>query len=196
MKNVLVITIMMLIFTCIAYVFWKEEFRYLLDIENSVELYDPENYMLLKDVGINIGEKPVFVHFFDPNCKYSVINIEHISSIFTSYSHDIDLYLVINADALDEGHELIEKHNLPKSTKVLMDPDGAISSICGVNSTPRAVIFNTDNSLYFEGNYTNGFTFCGANNIKQSIPAQALNFKLKGLSLPLYPLVSGYRCEL
>ncbi|UXP32368.1 hypothetical protein N6H18_00060 [Reichenbachiella agarivorans] len=189
------IGVLSLIFFLIMFLFWSEEYSHL-QAKNSDVHYDVNNSPMINQLGVHIQEKPVYIHFFDPTCKYSRVNIEHLKGLFQSYTEQIDFYLVVRGgyDAIDQ--DLIARYDLPLSMTVVVDETGDLFALCGVSSTPRAVIFNPNSTLFFEGNYTNGFAFCGASNIKSSAPAVALQFKSKNYQAPLSPVVSGFSCAL
>ncbi|SHJ67925.1 hypothetical protein SAMN04488028_101879 [Reichenbachiella agariperforans] len=196
MKKGIVLVIMVGVLSLIIYLFWIEEYRHLIQNKNSMPAYYLEKSPVIRQYGISINDRPIFIHFYNPSCKYSKVNIEHLKGVFQSYTEQIDFYLVVTGQQVTNGNYLKEKYQLPSSMKVIMDPDGQLSRLCGVNSTPRAVLFDTDSTRYFDGNYTSGFTFCGPANIKNSAPAVALEFKSKGYQAPLVPVVSGFGCEL
>lgn len=195
LRNLGVIGVMSLIIISIAFLFWREEYSNL-QVQKSSMPYNKNNYPMIKKLGIRIQEKPVYIHFFDPTCKYSRINIEHLKGLFQSYTRQIDFYLVVIGNDASIDSNFIKRYQLPDSTKIVMDRTGDLFKLCGVSSTPRAVIFNLNNTLYFEGNYTDGFTLCGSSNIKSSNPAVALQAKLKNSQIPLSPAVSGFGCVL
>jgi hypothetical protein len=137
----------------IAYIFWYQEWKY------SLPTPVPENYhavnsgtrISIKDIpGLEHSSKPLFLHFFNPDCPCSRFNISHFKSLVKEYSHKIDFAVV----ALTNNSRYTEQNIQRKfdlSIPVVFDSSYAVA--CGVYSTPQAAIINIDKSVYYRGNY-------------------------------------------
>ena len=81
----------------ISYLLWHEDWKYMLPTPV------PENYVASRTVDgisltkrINSGEgKPVFLHFFNPDCPCSRFNIPHFKSLVNKYGNRIDFSIVV-----------------------------------------------------------------------------------------------------
>src|SRR6188474_1034038 len=89
MKKHIIIVFLALIFTAIAVLFWHQEFKY------SLPTPVPENYKVVNlGNAIQIPEelrsknnKPVFLHFFNPDCPCSKFNVPHFKSLVKQYGN-------------------------------------------------------------------------------------------------------------
>lgn len=137
----------------IAYIFWYQEWKY------SLPTPVPANYQGIKSgthvsiksiPGLAHSSKPLFLHFFNPNCPCSRFNISHFKSLVKEYGHKIDFAVVV----LTSDSEYTEKDIQRKFDLALpVVFDSSYAAACGVYSTPQAAIINTDKSLYYRGNY-------------------------------------------
>lgn len=177
----------------ICYLLWTEEYRFLLKLDQG-KVIEHLSLEYLRAWGIDTTDRPVYFHFYDPDCRYSNINISHLESVFDQYFGIADVYIVIRGEL--DTTEFREKHQLSKEINFLIDQQGSLTEQMGVSSIPRALLFDQQHHLYFEGNYTYGLSFCGASNIKQSAPINALSFLCKGNPPPLYLKVDGFSCSL
>jgi len=94
-------------------------------------------------------EKPLFLHFFNPDCPCSRFNIANFKSIVSQYGSQVNFVIVVlNNDRYTAG-EIQDKFDL----KIPVLFDQAIAKSCGVYSTPQAVLIDTHHKLYYRGNY-------------------------------------------
>src|SRR5450432_3533457 len=97
MKKNIIIVWLALLFTGIAFLFWHSELVY------SLPTPIPQNYKVVKPGAvINIPEnmhiknnKPVFLHFFNPDCPCSKFNISHFKSLVKQYGHEATFAIVV-----------------------------------------------------------------------------------------------------
>lgn len=103
--------------------------------------------------------KPILLHFFNPDCPCSRFNVKHFYSLQRNYKDKIDFYAVV------EGPEKVQpaKKFVKSDVAILVDTDGRLARICGVYSTPQAALIQTDNQLYYRGNY-NRSRYCTSKN--------------------------------
>lgn len=152
MRNWLAIPCLVFIFSCIAFLFWYNEWRY------SLPTPVPEQYHIVNNKEfINLTGKikrrkngPVFLHFFNPDCPCSKFNLPHFKMLATKYADQISFVVVVMTKnkALTE-EDIREKCGL--SIPVLFD--SSLASACGVYSTPQAVLLDNNHTLYYRGNY-------------------------------------------
>jgi thiol-disulfide isomerase/thioredoxin len=139
-------------FSIIGFLFWQSEWKY--NLPTPV----PEQYHAVnKGEHIDITAKfnpqknePVFLHFFNPDCPCSRFNMPHFKELAKTYGSKISFAVVVLTKDKDYTEAAIrEKYGL--TVPVLFD--SLLAAACGVYSTPQAVLINTDQVLYYRGNY-------------------------------------------
>ena len=137
----------------IAYIFWYQEWRYSLPTPvplNYHAINSGEHISLKAIPGLEHSPKPLFLHFFNPNCPCSRFNISHFKSLVKEYGDQIDFAVVVlTSSSRYTEKDIQQKFDL--SLPVLFD--SSYAAACGVYSTPQAAIINTDKSLFYRGNY-------------------------------------------
>lgn len=142
---------LIILFSGITALFWHFELVYALPTPV------PENYKAV-NIGTKINfthkpqlsNKPVFLHFFNPDCPCSRFNISHFKSLVKQYGNRVTFIIVVtNSDKGYSAKDIRQKFDLNLPVYF----DRAIASSCGVYSTPQAVIINSDDKLYYRGNY-------------------------------------------
>ncbi len=93
--------------------------------------------------------KPLFLHFFNPDCPCSRFNIREFKSLVQDHEDDLNFIVVMMSDKAYTPEEIQKRFDI--SVPVIKDTD--IAKSCGVYSTPQAVILEPGNKLYFRGNY-------------------------------------------
>ncbi len=151
MKRILVFAWLAFLAAGIAALFWYNELQY------SLPTPVPQNYHPVS-FGQHIkldhqltfqNNKPVFLHFFNPDCPCSRFNIAHFKSLVKTYGNRVNFVVVLLTDKYYTPDVVKRKFDL--DVPVVVDPATAIR--CGVYSTPQAAIINTDHKLYYRGNY-------------------------------------------
>jgi thiol-disulfide isomerase/thioredoxin len=132
--------------------FWYNDWVY------SLPTPVPKNYMAVNmgerinaatEFNLNKNNKPVFLHFFNPDCPCSRFNIPHFKSLVNQYGNKVNFAIVIMSKKKFSAKEIQEKFDL--NIPVLFDSSIAIQ--CGVYSTPQAVILDAGEKLFYRGNY-------------------------------------------
>lgn len=135
----------------IGMLFWQMELKY------TQPTPVPENYQeVYVNTKVYIGDtantgltKPVFYHFFSTECACSRFNLDHFNLLKKNFSNEVDFYVVIPADEdISEARPYFEGE-----TRIIQDQNKEFALATGVYATPQAVIINTQNQLYFRGNY-------------------------------------------
>jgi thiol-disulfide isomerase/thioredoxin len=93
--------------------------------------------------------KPVFLHFFNPECPCSKFNMAHFKKLVKDYGDSLNFAIVVMSDQPYTEKDIQERFGL--NIPVVQDENLAKS--CGVYSTPQAVLLKSDQTLYFRGNY-------------------------------------------
>lgn len=158
MRIVGVTLILLVVFSGIGLIFWYQEAQYLLPtpvpanykavLPNEVIRFDtallPQQYA-----------RPKLLHFFSPDCPCSRFNLKHFLSLNRKYAGQVDFYVVVaEKDQVTSAQYMVER-----KVPVLVDQGEKLAKACGVYSTPQATLIQTDNKLYFRGNY-NRSRFC------------------------------------
>jgi len=147
-KSVIIIWLLFLFAAVIAF-FWQNEWVY--NLPTPV----PKNY---KEVAlashIEVAKKwnkkkPVFLHFFNPDCPCSRFNIPHFKSLIKQYGNEVTFMVVPITKIIYSEKEIQKRFGL--TVPVLTDTTLAAS--CGVYSTPQAVIIDVHQQLFYRGNY-------------------------------------------
>ncbi len=193
MKKGIIIIGLVIIFTGIACLFWHNELVY------SLPTPIPKNYMAVNTGNIihvpeslhSKDNKPVFLHFFNPDCPCSKFNISHFKSLVKQYSNEATFAIVVMNNESYTSQQIQNKFKL--NIPVLFDTSIAIS--CGVYSTPQAVIIDNNQKLYYRGNY-NRSRYC--TDKKSNYAQQALDNLLNNNHTAIFNqfALNAYGCRL
>ena len=152
-KKIFIAAWLIIIGSGIAYIFWYQEWKYNLPtpVPATYHTINSGTYVSIKGIpGLEHSSKPLFLHFFNPNCPCSRFNISHFKSLVKEYGDKIDFAVV----ALTSNKRYTEKDIQQKfDLEIPVVFDSAYAAACGVYSTPQAALINTDKSLYYRGNY-------------------------------------------
>ena len=152
MKKPISIAILLLTFTCICILFWYSEWQYSLPTPVPVK-YHAVSIKERIDITAKFNpakNEPVFLHFFNPDCTCSRFNISHFKTLAAAYADKISFAIVvITKDKTYTEAGLKKKYGI--TVPVLFDT--SLAAICGVYSTPQAVLLTADQALYYRGNY-------------------------------------------
>ncbi len=183
----------MILFCLIASAFWQNEVKYLLPTPIPIE-YD----------SVNVGEhiaaaeqlvrsnKPLFLHFFNPQCPCSRFNIPHFVRLQKKYGDKVDFVMVVmNKKGNEDNKQILAKYDL----NIPIFNDQKIANACGVYSTPQAVILDQHRNLYYRGNY-NKSRYC--TDEKSNYAQMALDSLLQHTSNPTFAseALTAYGCSL
>lgn len=152
MKKTLLISWLIILFAAIGYLFWHNEWKYSLPtpVPAKYQAVIPGAFINLANAVDQHQGKPVFLHFFNPDCPCSRFNIGQFKLLVKQYSDRISFSVVVLcADASYTVADIQDKFGL--TLPVLFNK--AIADECGVYSTPQAVLIGTDSKLYYRGNY-------------------------------------------
>jgi len=153
MRIVGVILILTAIFTAIAAIFWYQELQYLLPtpVPKNYQVVNPNEVIEFKDSTLvaHAYSKPKLLHFFSPTCPCSRFNLKHFLSLNKKYSNQVDFYVVIS----DPKKVTKARRMMNADVPILIDNSEMLAKACGVYSTPQAAIIQSNNKLYFRGNY-------------------------------------------
>lgn len=149
-RTAIAVLCLLIIASGIAAIFWKSEWRY------SLPTPVPSNYQAVytgqrinTHLSIQQKGKPLFLHFFNPDCPCSKFNMPHFRSLANEFGKDINFAVVIMSNKNYSPDDIKSKYDL--SIPVLMDT--SLATKCGVYSTPQAVLIDEQSDLYYRGNY-------------------------------------------
>jgi hypothetical protein len=140
-----------LLVTGIAALFWYNEWKYTLPTPVP-EHYQPVSTGVAISVPHNIASetgKPLFIHFFNPDCPCSKFNVPYFKTLVKDYSSKVDFAIVVLNNSRYTSDEIREKFHL--DIPVIFD--SSLAAACGVYSTPQAVLLDKSGKLYYRGNY-------------------------------------------
>jgi hypothetical protein len=151
MKKTFVIVWLILLSTAVGALFWYNDLQYRLPTpipENYKAVKPGEHISLNKNLYTN-RTRPLFLHFFNPDCPCSRFNIKQFKAIVEQYGQQVNFAIVIMSSKHFTESEIQDKFgmNLP----VIFDP--SVATACGVYSTPQIALLDTDSKLYYRGNY-------------------------------------------
>ena len=151
MRRIVICTWLMLLFGCIVGIFWYNDWKYNIPTPVPADYYSvPIGTVLAINAGNTIaGDKPLFLHFFNPDCPCSRFNITHVRDLIRKYGSKTNFKLVLVTNKQYTASEIQERFDV--DVDVLND--SGLSKACGVYSTPQAVIIDATQKLYYRGNY-------------------------------------------
>lgn len=179
----------------IALLFWSQELKYVIPTPVpkhfvSHALNSKVDLTLLE--GYRAG-KPVYIHFFNPDCPCSRFNLKHFRSLASQFDDQVQVFAVIPAYAdLARAQDMIGTEN--PSVVILQDHADSLASACSVYATPQAVVIDAQRQLFYRGNY-NKSRYCTT---KDSNYAEiALTALVAGRATPQFePLATQpYGCQ-
>ena len=193
-KKPIAVVVLTVSFSIIGFLFWQSEWKY------SLPTPVPEKYHVVnKGEYLDITSKfnpqkngPVFLHFFNPDCPCSRFNMPHFKELAKMYGSKINFAVVVLTKDKDYNEATIrEKYGL--TVPVLFD--SSLVAACGVYSTPQAVLINTDQVLYYRGNY-NRSRYCSDK--KSNYAQMAIDSLLANRQQPAFNpyAFTAYGCSL
>jgi hypothetical protein len=133
--------------------FWRQDWQYSLPTPRPDGLQQPSigAEIHLASLG-RASEKPVFLHFFNPDCPCSAFNVDHIRWLIQRFGTDVEFVAVLQGEG---GPERLrsEFEKLHLGMKSVEDSGGEVGRATGVYATPQAVLLDRRGRLYYRGNY-------------------------------------------
>lgn len=151
MKKGIVIVWLAALFVAIGFVFWYNEWQYKLPTpvpDNYVAVSKGEKMALPPGIASK-NNKPLFLHFFNPDCPCSRFNFRHFRSLVKNYGDKTDFAIVVMSSSSFKPEEIQQKYDID----IPVYFDSTIAAACGVYSTPQAVIIENNSELFYRGNY-------------------------------------------
>lgn len=183
-------SLMLIILMGIGLVFWYQQIQFLIPTpqpldHQTVALGDTVNLSFLKGDTV---QRPVFLHFYNPDCPCSRFNQDQFRWLVLEYRSQASFYTILPTS---EKEPLSEQLGVP----VITDLDGSIADACGVYASPQAVILTDKGSLYYQGNY-NKARYCTTRSTRFAELALQAAIARQPLPLPVLRAGLPYGCNL
>ena len=194
MRKLFVISWLSLLLAGICSIFWYYEWKYSLPTpvpHNLHAVNRGEHVDVSSKIHTEKG-KPIFIHFFNPDCPCSRFNVPHFNALVKKYGDKFNfVVVVINKKSNYTEKDIQGKYDL----KVPVLSDQSIAESCGVYSTPQAVILDAESNLYYCGNY-NRSRYCTDN--KSNFAQMAIDSLLSNNLNPTFNqyALKAYGCQL
>jgi thioredoxin-related protein len=193
MKKIIVAIWLVFLFCCVGALFWYNELVYHLPTPIPKNYKPVKNGTVIKLTGAlnSYHDKPVFLHFFNPDCPCSRFNVANFKSIVKQYGGQVHFAVVVVNNKYYTAKQVQDKFDF--AVPVLIDT--TLATACGVYSTPQAVLLDARHQLYYRGNY-NRARYC--TDEKTSFAKMAVNGLLNNnLKLAFGPqALRAYGCSL
>lgn len=173
----------------IGVLFWRNELKYQLPTPVPLD-YKQVSFGSFIDLPFAANKKPVFIHFFNPDCPCSRFNMKYFRALVRDYSDRINFMIVPMAEDGWTAEKIQKKFGL----SIPVIKNAQIAEQCGVYSTPQAVILDEEQHLYYRGNY-NRSRYC--TDPKTAYAKNALDAFLNREQKTFEPMaLKAYGCEL
>lgn len=193
MKKALTIVLLLVTFSSMACIFWYTDWKY------SLPTPVPATYRPVK-TGAYIElagklpvapNKPVFVHFFNPDCPCSRFNVPFFKALVRKYGDRISFAIVVLNNRSYTERQIKDKFDLDLPVSF----DSTVAAECGVYSTPQAVLLDANHHLYYRGNY-NKSRYC--TDSRTSYAQMAIDSLFRNVPQPIFPglALKAYGCTL
>jgi len=157
MKQIGVTVWLVLLITIVGVFFWYNEGIYQLPtpVPSDYHPVAEGTRILLKGALANYQGKPLFLHFFNPDCPCSRFNLRNFKALAARYRGRVQFVIIAVTKKKDTPIAIKKKFDL----EIPVITDDAIAATCGVYSTPQAVLLDGQGRLYYRGNY-NSSRYC------------------------------------
>lgn len=186
LRKVIALTWLALLLVIAGGLLWYNQYRYSLPTPVPVNYRPIANGKLIR-LNANFGQgngKPVFIHFFNPDCPCSRFNIDHFKTLIAAYGKEVNFAVVVLSKYPYSQADFQKKYHID----VPVSTDPGIAMACGVYATPQAVILTKEQKLFYRGNY-NRNRYCTdqetayakmalVNYLSGNLPIQFNNFAL------------------
>jgi hypothetical protein len=192
MRKFFVAAWLVVLASAIAALFWYNELQYQLPtpVPAGYQQITQGTYVKLPRTVRAYGERPLFLHFFNPDCPCSRFNITMFKSLVKQYQDKVDFKVVVMSRKQFTAEQVRQKFGI----KIPVIFDQQIAMRCGVYSTPQAVVLDAQSRLYYRGNY-NRSRYC--TDEKSNYARMAIDGSLRSRNIVFdhYALTS-YGCRL
>ncbi len=192
-KKAITIAWVLAIFSGISYIFWFTDWKYSLPTPVPSE-YHPVTTGTPVDLAGKlpfVANKPVFLHFFNPDCPCSRFNIPFFKSLAKKYGDKVSFAIVVLNNQAYTAKQIQTKFDLD----VPVSFDSTLAAACGVYSTPQAVLLDANHHLYYRGNY-NKSRYC--TDSRSNYAQMAIDSLFGNIPRPVFATyaLKAYGCQL
>jgi hypothetical protein len=193
LKKAITIAWLLVIFSGMAYIFWYTDWKYSLPTPVPKEYHPVATGSPIELNGKLAvpGSKPVFIHFFNPDCPCSRFNIPFFKALERKYGDRVSFAVVVLNNKEYTEKAIQQKFDLA----IPVSFDSTIAAACGVYSTPQAVLLDASHHLYYRGNY-NKSRYC--TDSRSNYAQMAIDSLLGNVSQPVFAAfaLKAYGCTL
>ena len=141
---------------CIVGVFWQQDLQFSrptpvpdgwMNVAAGTAVALPPPVEEFRRAG---GDRPVLLHFFNPNCPCSRFNLEHVRTLLKTYGDRVTFVAVLAEDDPETLVAAYKRLDLPMPYYV---DDGKLAAAVGAYSTPQAAVLDSRGHLAYRGNY-------------------------------------------
>jgi len=146
------VVVWLLMLTLIVFgFFWFNQLVYLLPTPVPASYHQVHNgeHIELPSSIARQNHKPVFLHFFNPDCPCSRFNVGQFNTLVKNYGKEVDFVVVLMTSKNYTAKDIRKRFGI--SVPVISDPK--LAALCGVYSTPQAVVLTDQQQLFYRGNY-------------------------------------------
>ncbi len=151
MRKIIVCCWLAVLLIAIGTLFWYNEWKYQLPtpVPQGYTPVAPGASIALPAGLQHAGGKPLFLHFFNPDCPCSKFNIGQFQSLVAEYGNQVDFRVVAITQKHYSAKDIQQKFAL---TLPVVFND-SLATLCGVYSTPQVALLDAGNRLFYRGNY-------------------------------------------
>lgn len=176
-----------------ACIFWYTDWKYSLPTPVPTR-YHPVTTGSYVDLAGRLsvaGNKPVFLHFFNPDCPCSRFNVPFFKSLVRRYGDKISFAVVVLNNRSYTAKQVQDKFDID----IPVSFDSTLAAECGVYSTPQAVLLDAGHHLYYRGNY-NKSRYC--TDSRTNFAQMAIDSLFGNVPRPVFPglALQAYGCTL
>lgn len=138
---------------------WEQDWRWGLPTDRPANLQQPPVGARLELPEIVTArwspssERPLFLHFFNPDCPCSRFNQDHVRDLIRAHRGRMTIIAVIEPEGATVSPRAVANAERDLGVPVLLDADGSLARLAGVYSSPQAVLVKAGGALYYRGNY-------------------------------------------
>jgi len=171
-------------------IFWQEHARFQVptQVPEQHQFVPVGNQPELGQWEISTEKNLTLLHFYNPDCPCSRFNRDHLEDLISRYQAEVQFIVVVQ----DEEKALPDafRHAQP-----VYDAEGKIADLCGVYSTPQAIILDQEGEIIYRGNY-NRARYCSTRDTW--FTEMVIKAKLAGQPVPVLSDLAyqAYGCNL
>lgn len=149
----IVVTWLLVLVVAVGTLFWYNEWIYSLPtpVPASYKFVHTNQHIAITEKLKVAPGKPVFLHFFNPDCPCSRFNLPHFRELVKKYGDRVTFVAVPMIMFGEEYTDEEIRKKLDLDIPVWREP--GVAEAVGVYSTPQAVVLNSNKDLYYRGNY-------------------------------------------